>query len=158
MKYQEGACTWEDLVDNDESIHRNNFLIRRHALQILIPVDEGGELKCYNKSIDDDKQYPRLDVSKGFPQYFHLAHTEISVPSQHTQEGKRYDAEVSLAHFYSVDFLPNNQVRMSRFFMNKFINILTQKHRSAWKSQRLPRNQQRNRPMAFPRQTHLPMA
>lgn len=114
MKYQAGACTWEDLVDNDESIHRNNFLIRRHALQILTPVGEDGELKCYNKSLGE-YQYPRLDVSKGFPQYFHLAHTEISVPSQHTQEGKRYDAEVSLAHFYSVDFLENNQVRMSRF-------------------------------------------
>jgi hypothetical protein len=109
MKYQEGACTWEDLVDNDESIHRNNFLIRRHALQILTPVDEDGELKCFNASLDG-RRYPRIDYSKGFPNFFHLAHTEISVPSQHTQEGKRYDGEVSLAHFYEADFPQKNQV------------------------------------------------
>jgi hypothetical protein len=44
-----------------------------------------------------------LDYSKGFPDWWFLSHTEITVPSEHTQEGKYYDAEVHLAHFYSVD-------------------------------------------------------
>ena len=114
MKYFEGSCSWNDLVDNRGSIHRNNFLIRRHALQILQPVDEDGELEC------NGREYPKLDVSKGFPNWFHLVHTEISVPSQHTQEGKRYDAEVSLAHFYEKDF-PTREVRM--FVFNECLAI-----------------------------------
>ena len=109
MKYQDGACTWDNLVDNSESIHRNNFLIRRHALQILQPVDDRGVLRCRNDTTGLRK-YPRLDYSKGFPNWWHLAHTEISVPSAHTQEGKRYDAEVTLAHFYELEE-PKNQVR-----------------------------------------------
>ena len=119
MKYFEGACKWDDLVDNAHSIHRNNFLIRRHALQILQPVDDGGVLQCVDNNLlgrinetDHGRVYPRLDVSKGFPKYFLLAHTEISVPSQHTQEGIRYDAEVSMAHFYEEAF-PTREVRLS---------------------------------------------
>jgi hypothetical protein len=112
MKFQDGACTWDDLVDNDDSIHRNNFLIRRHGLQILQPVDNNGNLECFKESLGGAR-YPRLDYSKGFPNWWHLAHTEISVPSEHTQEGKRYDAEVTLAHFYENDEIAKNQV--SRF-------------------------------------------
>lgn len=109
MKYRDGACKWEDLVDNDHSIHRNNFLIERHSLQILQPVDENGELKCWNNTLGG-RVYPKLDYSKGFPDWWHLHHTEISVPSEHTQENVRYDAEVTLAHFYEVEHY-KNQVR-----------------------------------------------
>lgn len=120
MKFFDGSCTWDDLVDNENALHRNNFLIRRHALQILQPVDENGDLQCFNKSVYGEG-YPRLDYSKGFPNWWFLAHTEISVPSQHTQEGKRYDAEVSMAHFYETD-LPKNEVRLNA--VSKRLNVI----------------------------------
>jgi hypothetical protein len=44
---------------------------------------------------------PNIDFSMGFPHPWHLSFTDISVPSQHAQEGKRYDAEVVLSHVYS---------------------------------------------------------
>ena len=137
MKYFEGACTWDDLVDNGGSIHRNNFLIRRHALQILQPVDEDGVLQCDDPI--NGTTYPKLDVSKGFPNWFYMAHTEISVPSQHTQEGKRYDAEVSLAHFYAEDF-PTREVRMfvSQRMPGDRRSFFTHKHHSARKNKHIP--------------------
>lgn len=46
---------------------------------------------------------PSIDFSLGFPFPWLLVFTEISVPSQHTQDGKRYHAEVVLSHVYSVD-------------------------------------------------------
>jgi Eukaryotic-type carbonic anhydrase len=109
MKYHDGACSWEDLVDNDKSIHKNNFLIRRHALQILQPLNEAGELQCNDPALGG-QAFPELDYSKGFPNFWQLSHTEISVPSQHTQEGKRYDAEISLAHAYENGDIPKNEV------------------------------------------------
>ena len=39
----------------------------------------------------------------GFPDPWLLSFTDISVPSQHTLDGKRYDAEVVLSHVYSVN-------------------------------------------------------
>eukprot|EP00545_Synedropsis_sp_CCMP1620_P000285 CAMPEP_0119029340 /NCGR_PEP_ID=MMETSP1176-20130426/40466_1 /TAXON_ID=265551 /ORGANISM="Synedropsis recta cf, Strain CCMP1620" /LENGTH=928 /DNA_ID=CAMNT_0006985675 /DNA_START=82 /DNA_END=2868 /DNA_ORIENTATION=- len=124
MKYQDGACTWDDLVDNDDSIHRNNFLIQRHALQILQPVDNNGNLECFDEALGGAR-YPRLDYSKGFPDWWHLAHTEVSVPSEHTQEGKRYDAEVTLAHFYEVDddATRKNEIGKVVVFLEAFDNI-----------------------------------
>lgn len=110
MRYQSGACNWEDIIDNDDAMHRNGFQIERHALQILTPVDDDGDLQCFNETLG--ARYPRLDYSKGFPNWWHLAHTEISVPSEHTQEGKRYDAEVTLAHFYEMEHY-RNQVRLA---------------------------------------------
>jgi len=106
MKYRDGACAWNDLVDNDDSMHRNNFLIDRHALQILQPVDDDGVLQCFNETLGG-RIYPKLDYSKGFPDWWNLHHTEISVPSEHTQEGVRYDAEVTLAHFYEIEHYKN---------------------------------------------------
>ena len=100
--YNDGTCNWHDITKNGYSIHSNNFKIQRHSLQILQPINENGELQC-----DDVKrgaEFPRLDYSKGFPDFWYLSHTEVTVPSEHTQEGKRYGAEVHLSHFYSIDF------------------------------------------------------
>ena len=108
MKYEDGTCTWEDLVDNQRgAVNANNFFIKRHALHIMQPLTENGNLACAK---DDVHQYPRVDYSKGYPNWFHLAHTEITVPSVHTQEGKRYDAEVHLNHFYETGDNVKNKV------------------------------------------------
>ena len=45
---------------------------------------------------------PNIDFSMGFPRPWLLEFTDISVPSQHVMNGKRYDAEVVLSHTYSV--------------------------------------------------------
>jgi hypothetical protein len=45
--------------------------------------------------------FSRLDMSGGFSQWWWLNHVEIKTPSEHTQNGKRYAAEVHLGHFYS---------------------------------------------------------
>jgi hypothetical protein len=109
IKYEGGACTWEDLVNNNnEAVDKNNFFIRRHALQYTMPLTKNGELACFTN--ETKRTYPRMDYSKGFPDWFHLSHTDIIVPSVHTQEGKRYDAEVHLAHFYEVDDIEKNKV------------------------------------------------
>jgi hypothetical protein len=44
----------------------------------------------------------RIDFSKGFSQWWHLSHTDFHVPSEHTQEGKRYAGEIQMYHWYSV--------------------------------------------------------
>lgn len=113
MKSEDGACTWNDLINNKNgAVHTNNFFIKRHALHILEPLTPTGELACLNQN---GRRYPRIDFSKGFPNFFNLAHTEITVPSVHTQEGKRYDAEVHLAHFYQVGDIPKNKVSLLIF-------------------------------------------
>ena len=86
------------MVKNGYSEQENNFKINRHSLQILQPIDEHGQLQCDSPS---GRMFPRLDYSKGFPDWWFLSHTEVTVPSEHTQGGKHYDAEVHLAHFYS---------------------------------------------------------
>ena len=113
MKYQGGTCTWEDIVNNPTSTYRHNFFIQRQALQILQPINNNGELQCYNEE-EERTIYPRLDYSKGFPEWWHLAHTDIMVKSEHFQETKQYDAEVHLSHFYSTNF-PNNRVSATMF-------------------------------------------
>ena len=65
------------------------FEIMPHVLRVYQP-DECGE-------------WPVIDFSKGFPVPWLLQFTDISVPSQHTQDGQRYHAEVVLSHVYSMD-------------------------------------------------------
>ena len=100
MQYRDDTCDWSDMEDQ--------FEIARHALKINIPIQSNGDIDCVRES-DGFRQFPRLDYSKGFPDWFWLDHIEITVPSSHTQEGKRYAAEVILAHFYQIDH-PKNQV------------------------------------------------
>lgn len=97
IAYEDGGCDWEDMINNPWAPNRNAFQIRRHALQIVQPVDEQkGILQCQAKG----RKFPRLDYPKGFPKWWHLSHTEITTPSEHSQHGRFYDAEVHLAHFY----------------------------------------------------------
>lgn len=47
MKYEDGACTWQDLVNN------NAFTIERHALKVTQPLigskaDNNVALNCVN--------------------------------------------------------------------------------------------------------------
>ena len=88
------------MVKNGYTNPSQSFRINRHGLQILTPIDENtGELQCQGFT---GRQFPRLDYPKGFPDWWYLSHTDITVPSEHTQGGKRYAAEVHLSHFYSV--------------------------------------------------------
>lgn len=43
-----------------------------------------------------------LFLTVHFSHRWHLSHLDIHVPSEHTQEGKRYSGELQLYHFYSV--------------------------------------------------------
>ena len=101
MAYEDRSCLWSDMIRNTKTPTPNQFKIQRHALQILQPVDDQGNLQCLRQ--DGRNSFPRLDYSKGFPNWWHLSHTKVTVPSEHFQHGKQYDAEVHLAHFYEVD-------------------------------------------------------
>lgn len=116
MEYLDGTCTWNNL----KATHA--FSIERHALRIGQPLErmpnDGGpssfRLNC--TSPKGERKFPRIDFAKGFSEFFFLSHTEIKVPSEHTQDGIRYDAEVQLPHFFSVSAEENggtpNQVRL----------------------------------------------
>jgi hypothetical protein len=101
MSYRDDSCSWDDMKDQ--------FTIERHALQIHTPQMSNGDIDCFT---DNKRRYPRLDYSKGFPDYWWLQRTDITMPSQHLQEGVRYAAEVTLAHFYEKDHV-KNQVRQT---------------------------------------------
>jgi len=79
MHFRKGNCLFQDMT----------FEILPHALRANQPPKCGFE--------------PMIDFSRGFPVPWKLDFTDISVPSQHTQDGKRYDAEVVLSHSYSKD-------------------------------------------------------
>jgi hypothetical protein len=68
-----------------------NFQILPHVLRASLPR------RCPSQ--------PWIDFSMGFPFPWLLKFTDITVPSQHTQDGKRYDAEVVMTHVYSMDNL-----------------------------------------------------
>jgi hypothetical protein len=95
--FHRDTCTFNDL--------RDQFSIERHALQLHIPIRPNGDIDCVNG--EGERAFPRLDYSKGFPDWWHMARIDISVPSQHLQEGNRYAAEVTLAHFYEQEHVKN---------------------------------------------------
>jgi len=96
MAYHDSSCTFDELM------RYNAFTIERHALKITQPVvaaDNGDPDQDYvNACRSDGRRWGRIDFSKGFSQWWHLSHTDFHVPSEHTQEGKRYDAEIQV-HF-----------------------------------------------------------
>jgi carbonic anhydrase len=107
MKYEDSVCSLEELIDADA------FSIERHSLRISQPiaiyddirqdtdgVPDGVRLQCLEKGVGS--RFGRIDFSKGFSQWWYLSHTDVKTPSEHTQDGKRYDAEIQLHHFYSV--------------------------------------------------------
>mmetsp|Transcript_28487 Transcript_28487/g.77135 ORF Transcript_28487/g.77135 Transcript_28487/m.77135 type:complete len:1149 (+) Transcript_28487:390-3836(+) len=111
MNFEDGSCRWEDMEDS--------FEISKHALQIHTPMRRNGDINCANA--DGERLYPRLDYSKGFPDWWHLDRTDIKTPSEHTQHGKRYAAEVTLAHFYELDHW-KNQIGYVTLFMQDYPN------------------------------------
>jgi hypothetical protein len=108
MQYKDGSCDWDDM--------QGQFSIERHALQIHTPTKSNGDIDCV--SPDGVRKYPKLDYSKGFPDWWHLSRTDISVPSQHTQDGKRYAAEIVLAMFYELDHYKNKLGKVSIFMQD----------------------------------------
>jgi len=98
MKYEDSSCTWDQIEDS--------FTIERHTLKLNQPVEYGDQysdgyrLNC--PSSPRGRRFGRVDFSWGFNFWFYLNFMDIKIPSEHTQNGKRYTAEVQHAHFFSV--------------------------------------------------------
>lgn len=80
---------------------RMKMSMERHGLRAYQPMNPDGSVDCAEPA--------NIDFSMGFPEPWHLVYTDFKVPSEHTLDGKRYDAEIVLAHIYSVD-KPNKHV------------------------------------------------
>lgn len=127
MQYRDDSCSWEDMEDQ--------FEIERHSLKINIPVRPNGDIDCVRE--DGQRRFPRLDYSKGFPDWWWMDHMSITTPSNHIQEGTQYAAEVILAHFYQIAH-PKNQVRRQlawaghHLTMRRSPNLTTKYSNAAW--------------------------
>ena len=108
IQFLDGSCEWEDMT--------NSFEISRHSLQIHTPIRGNGDIDCVNAN--GERKFPKLDYSKGFPDWWYLSRTDIKVPSEHVQEGKRYAAEVQLSHFYEIDHYKNKLGKVSVFMQD----------------------------------------
>lgn len=122
MKYESGTCDWEHHVAADA------ITVERHALRISQPVEKVGndyQLNCLTQG--KGRIFSRLDMSGGFSQWWWLNHVEIHVPSEHTQNGKTYAAEVHLGHFYSapqgIDNGSNNRMATIGVFLDARDNV-----------------------------------
>lgn len=78
MNYVEGNC----------KLGQQRFVVLPHVLRVY-------HERCRVK--------PLADFSLGFPFPWVLKFTDVSVPSQHMMDGKRYPAEIVMSHVYSVD-------------------------------------------------------
>jgi len=107
MKYEDSYCKLDQLEDSDA------FTIERHALRITQPISVFDDFRDDKDGVVDGvkldcriegrgSRFGRIDYSKGFSQWWHLSHIDIHTPSEHTQDGVRYDGEIQLQHFYSV--------------------------------------------------------
>jgi len=125
MKYEDSFCSMEELIEKDQ------FTIERHGLRIGQPITvyenlvndtdgvaDGVKLECRIKG--RGSRFGRIDFSKGFSNWWYLSHTDLHVPSEHTQEGERYDAEIQMYHFYSIDH--DNEMAAISIFMNAYDN------------------------------------
>lgn len=122
MKYNDGTCTWDHLRRADA------FTIERHSLRVAQPMEYANGRYRLNCLVQGrGRLFARIDFSKGFLRWWFLNHMEIKLPSEHTQNGKRYDAEVQLAHFYSVDAVSNagvaNQMGTVSIFLQAYENV-----------------------------------
>lgn len=108
MQFKDGTCDWEDVEDQ--------FVITRHGLQHKIPVKSNGDIGC--KANNGERRWPKLDYSKGFQDWWFLSQTELSVPSEHVQHGKRYAAEVVLSHFYEFKHAWNHVGKVAVFLQD----------------------------------------
>ena len=96
MAYQDSGCTFENLLS------QRQFTIERYGLKIGQPIRQVGtnrhELNC------KAKRFGRVDFPRGFSSWFFLSHIDVHLPSEHTQEGRRYDGELQMYHFFSRPF------------------------------------------------------
>jgi hypothetical protein len=81
MRYWSGECRFRDF----------RFEVLPHTLRVYRPT----------KTCPGSAQ-PQMDFSKGFPSPWRYTFTDISIPSQHTFEGKSFAAEVTMSHTYSI--------------------------------------------------------
>ena len=101
MKYLDSFCTLDDVIQG------NGFQIERHALRVAQPIRIVNETKhtyqlnCHKKDVG--VRLGMIDFSEGFSQWWYLSHIDFSTPSEHTQNGKRYDVEAKMMLFYSVN-------------------------------------------------------
>ena len=105
MKYADGTCTFDHLKA------ANAFTVERHSLRMAQPlekIDGNYRLNCLTQG--RGRLFSRVDFSKGFINWWFLNHLEIKTPSEHVQEGKRYDAEVQMGLFYSVSAEENANI------------------------------------------------
>jgi hypothetical protein len=123
MKYEDSTCGLEDLIDHKA------FSIERHGLRIKQPIEvyeklvndtdgvlDGVRLDCRIAGMGS--RFGRIDFSKGFSDWWYLSHMDVHVPSEHTQEGKRYDAEIQLYHFYSIPY--DNEMATISVFLQAY--------------------------------------
>lgn len=117
MSFFDSSCSFDELRE------KNAFVIARHALRILQPLDisDTGDslhpIDCKGQPINGRNitQWGRLDFPEGFSDWWLLSHIDFHVPSEHTQDGKRYSGEIQLYHYYEVSGEAagvNNEVRI----------------------------------------------
>jgi hypothetical protein len=114
MAYTDSSCKFDELRD------KNSFTIERHALKITQPTstnDNGGKIR----SLDcKGGRWGQIDFAKGFSDWWFLSHIDFHVPSEHYQNGKQYDGELQMYHYYSVTGEQagvDNEVRIKQFCM-----------------------------------------
>ena len=105
MAYYDSSCSFDELRE------KNGFVIDRYALRIVQPLNKTDtsntsfyQIDCQEQKSNRSRthQFGRLDFPEGFSNWWLLSHIDCHVPSEHTQEGKRYSGEIQLYHFYSV--------------------------------------------------------
>ena len=118
MAYHDSTCTFDELK------RQNAFTIERHALKISQPMEDLGDdnwrIGCRSEL---GRRFGKIDFSKGFSQWWHLSHIDVHVPSEHTQEGKRYSGELQMYHFYSVsgeEAGVDNEMAAVTFFLEEY--------------------------------------
>jgi hypothetical protein len=84
MRYWAGECSYGD----------SKFEIMPHTLRVYRPNKPCGAPGTVQ---------PQMDYSQGFPVPWIYKFTDISVPAQHTIEGKPFDAEVIMSHTFTAD-------------------------------------------------------
>lgn len=112
MEFHDGSCSFDNLVQKD------TFSIERHALRSGQPITRNAQgeyvLDC------PGGRWAQLDYARGFPQWWLLSHWDLKLPSEHVQNGKRYDGEIQLHQFYQIPPRPGvvtNEMGTVSFFL-----------------------------------------
>lgn len=119
MKYEDGTCTWEHLTES--------FSIQRHALRLDQPIefgqggDEGFRLDCPGPN-GAPRRFARIDFSWGFNFWWFLSHIDLKIPSEHTQNRKRYSAEIQMSHFFSAG--PDERINDNEVSFELFVSLV----------------------------------